>query len=154
MPKIALLSGLAVSALLPLAAIAADHTIVQSDGLKWGPGPAALPKGAQIAPLYGDPSKEGAYAYRLKLPAGYKVAPHMHPNDENVTVMSGTFHIGMGDTLDEKKTEPIKAGGVLLMPKGMHHFAYFPVETVIQSNGVGPAGITYINDKDDPRKTQ
>jgi quercetin dioxygenase-like cupin family protein len=81
------------------------------------------------------------------------VPPHTHPNDENVTVMSGTLRIGMGDTLDDKKSQPVKAGGVMLMPKGMHHFAWFPEETVIQLNGVGPGGITYVNEKDDPRKT-
>src|ERR1700704_552122 len=137
MKRIGLFTGLAFAALLPLGAMAADqHTIVQSDAIQWKPAPPAYPKGAQIAILYGDPSKEGPFALRMKFPAGYKVAPHMHPADENVTVLSGTGHVGMGDTLDEKNATAIKAGGVLLMPKGMHHYAWFPEETVIQGNGV------------------
>jgi len=39
------------------------------------------------------------------------------------------------------------------MPQGMHHYAWTTVETVIQNNGIGPTGITYINPADDPRKT-
>jgi len=34
----------------------------------------------------------------------------------------------------------------------MAHFAWFPEETIIQIHGLGPAGITYINPADDPRK--
>ena len=106
-----------------------------------------------MAVLFGDPTKEGQFAYRVKFPAGYKVPAHMHPNDENVTVLSGTANIGTGDKLDEKKGEAIKAGGFLHMPKGMPHYAWFTEETIIQSNGVVPTGITYINPADDPRKT-
>jgi quercetin dioxygenase-like cupin family protein len=154
MTRIGLSLGLAIAALLPLGAMAADqHTVVQGDAIQWKPAPPAYPKGAQMVVLYGDPTKEGPFALRMKFPAGYKVPAHMHPADENVTVLSGTAHVGMGDKLDEKKADAIKAGGVLLMPKGMHHYAWFSEETVIQGNGVGPTGITYINEKDDPRKT-
>src|SRR5205085_10153718 len=67
----------------PVAAIAMDeHVSLSADQLKWGAAPPAFPKGAQIAVLSGDPSKEGLYVIRLKTPAGYKVAPHSHPFDE------------------------------------------------------------------------
>jgi quercetin dioxygenase-like cupin family protein len=146
--------GFALAALLPLSAMAEDaHTVVQANGVKWAAAPPSLPKGAQIAVLYGDPSKEGSFVYRLKFPAGYKVPPHMHPNDENVTVISGTVHIGTGDKLDPKKGEAVKPGGYFHMPKGMHHFGWVTEETVLQLNGVGPIGVTYINPADDPRKT-
>jgi uncharacterized RmlC-like cupin family protein len=61
----------------------------------------------------------------LKVPAGYKVPPHTHPNDENITVISGTFNIGMGDKLDEKKGDALKAGGFAHAPKGVQHYAWF-----------------------------
>lgn len=127
--------------------------MTQAGSIKWAAGPPALPKGAQIAVLYGDPGKEGPFVYRLKLPAGYKVPAHTHPTDENLTVLSGSMGMGMGDKLDEKQREPIKAGGYIHMPKGMHHYMWSPEETIIQFNGVGPSGITYINPADDPRKT-
>ena len=36
---------------------------------------------------------------------------HNHPTAEYVTVISGKFHIGMGDKLDEKKGVELRAGG-------------------------------------------
>jgi quercetin dioxygenase-like cupin family protein len=153
--RIGLSLGFAIAALLPLSAMAQDQAnIVQPNSLKWGPAPPSLPKGAQIAVLSGDPSKEGPFVFRAKVPAGYKVPAHMHPADENVTVLSGTVDIGMGDKLDPKKGESVKAGGFFHMPKGMHHYASFPQETIIQFNGIGPFEIIYVNAADDPRKTR
>jgi hypothetical protein len=79
MKKFAMIAGLAIAAALPLAATADDQP---AESIKWGPASPALPKGAQMAVLFGDPTKEGQFAYRMKFPAGYKVAAHMHPNDE------------------------------------------------------------------------
>jgi quercetin dioxygenase-like cupin family protein len=135
----------------PICAVADEHVVAQPDGLKWGAAPPALPAGAQIAVLSGDPTKEVPYVVRLKLPAGYKVPAHTHPNDESVTVISGGFNIGMGATLDQSKGTLIKAGGYGLTPKGMQHFAWFTEETVIQIHGLGPFAITYVNPADDPR---
>ena len=152
--RLALLTTLLVTGLASIPAIAADdHVAVSADQLKWGPAPPAVPKGAQIAILAGDPSKDGLYVYRVKVPAGYKVPPHIHPNDENVTVISGTFNVGMGGTFDEKNGQSLKAGGFMHMPKGMQHFAWYPEETIIQVHGMGPQTITYVNPADDPRKS-
>ena len=73
------------------------HTSVSPQDIKWEPAPAMLPPGANAAVLFGDPSKEGLFVLRLKFPAGYSVAPHTHPVDEVVTVISGTFSVGMGE---------------------------------------------------------
>jgi quercetin dioxygenase-like cupin family protein len=146
-------SALLAAAVLPAFAVAADdhHATVQLDALKWT-APAAYAAGAQFSVIKGDPTKEGMYVVRLKVPAGFKIPAHTHPNDENVTVLSGVFHIGTGDKFDEKKGETIKAGGYSYVAKGMTHYAFFPVETVIQLHGMGPQGITYVNPADDPRK--
>ena len=152
--KRALFTGLVGACLLTAGhwAWAQQGTVFQSDSAKWGPGPPSVPAGAQAYGVVGDPAKEGGYVVRLKFPAGYKVAPHVHPNDENVTVISGTFHIGFGDKFDESKGQAIKAGGYAQAPKGVQHFAWTSEETVIQLHGVGPGGITYVNPADDPRK--
>ncbi|MBC7799372.1 MAG: cupin domain-containing protein [Gemmatimonadaceae bacterium] len=144
---------LAVATLVPLHASAADdhHATMQPDALTWT-APAAYAKGAQFAVVKGDPTKEGMYVVRLKVPAGFRIAAHRHPNDENVTVLSGAFNIGTGDRLDEKKGELVKAGGYSYVMKGMTHYAWFTEDTVIQLHGMGPQGITYVNAADDPRK--
>ncbi len=137
-------------AAIPFAAFGMDIT-ASPDALKWGPQPPALPPGGQIAVISGDPSKPEPYVLRAKLPAGYTVAPHTHPTDENVTVISGTFHFAMGDKLDKKKGETIKAGGFFRAEKGMQHYAWASAPSVIQVHGIGPFDITYVNPADDPR---
>jgi quercetin dioxygenase-like cupin family protein len=139
---------------LPIGAIAQDHhhhATVEADTLKWS-APAAYAKGAQLAIVSGDPTKQGMYVVRLKVPAGFKIPAHTHPNDENVTVLSGSFNIGTGDKLDETKGARVKAGGYSFVGKGMSHYAWFTEDTVLQLHGMGPQGVTYINPADDPRK--
>jgi anti-sigma factor ChrR (cupin superfamily) len=120
--------------------------------LKWGPAPSVLPKGAQIAVVSGDPFKDGAYVLRLKMPQGYQLPAHNHPTTEYVTVISGNFHIGMGDKLDMKKGIELKSGGFGEAPAKMNHFAWVGGPTVVQVHGQGPFAISYVNPADDPSK--
>lgn len=141
--KRTLLAAATVAGLLTAGqwALAQQATVVHDGVVTWGPASPALPAGAQQSVLFGDPSKDGAYVARVTFPAGYKVAPHTHPADENVTVISGMFHVGIGDTFDESKGHAVKPGGFLQVPKGLQHFAWASQETVIQVHGVGPGGI-------------
>jgi quercetin dioxygenase-like cupin family protein len=151
MRGIILLAALSALA-MPVCAIAQDHhATVQPDAIKWS-APAAYAPGAQIAVIKGDPTKEGMYVVRLKVPAGFKIAPHTHPNDENVTVLSGSFNIGTGDKPDPEKGTLVKAGGYSYVMNGMSHYAWFTEDSVLQLHGMGPQGVTYINPADDPRK--
>ena len=146
-------AALAAAVAIPPCAMSADdhHAAVQPEALKWS-APAAYGKGALLAVVRGDPTKEGMYVVRLKVPAGFKIPAHTHPNDENVTVLSGSFNIGTGDKLDEKKGVLVTAGGYSFVHKGMRHYAWFTEDTVIQLHGMGPQGITYVDPADDPRK--
>lgn len=131
-----------------------DHTIVTPSDIKWGAAPTSVPKGAEAAVLYGDPTKDGPFSMRLKMPAGYHIPPHTHPKPEIVTVISGTFQLGDGATADKSKAKSLPAGSFVALPPGMQHYAYADQEAVIQLNSIGPWGIAYVNEKDDPRKTQ
>lgn len=121
--------------------------------LTWTNAPPALPAGAKIAVLSGDPMKPGPFTMRLSVPDGYRVPPHSHGNDEQVTVISGTFYVGMGDKFDESAGRELPAGAFAFMQKGMRHFAWVKGDTVVQINAVGPWSINYVNPADDPRKT-
>ncbi|MEX0591588.1 MAG: cupin domain-containing protein [Xanthobacteraceae bacterium] len=137
----------------PIAVQAADeHKIVSPQETKWAPGPGSIPPGSEAAVLYGDPGKEGMFALRLKLPKGYRIAPHSHPKPEVVTVISGTFRLGTGENADPSKAQPLPAGSFFAMSPGMVHYAIADEETVIQLNSTGPWSLTYVNPKDDPRK--
>jgi hypothetical protein len=121
--------------------------------IKWHEGPPSLPTGALIAVLEGDPTKEGPFVFRLKLPNGYRVPPHTHPKTERVTVISGTFNIGMGKEFDQKATMAMPAGTYGYWQAGMAHFVWVKGETVVQFHGWGPWSIEYINPRDDPRQS-
>jgi quercetin dioxygenase-like cupin family protein len=129
-----------------------DHKMLTADEIKWGPGPASLPKGAEAVVLYGDPTKDGLFAMRLKFPKGYRIAPHTHPKPEIVTVISGSFLFGMGEQADAAKMKAHPAGSFISMPPGQTHFAGADEETVVQLNSTGPWAVNYVNPKDDPRK--
>jgi len=128
------------------------HKIVTPQEIKWGPAPPALPAGAQLAVLHGDPAKAGLFVMRLKMPKGYQLPPHRHPPTEVVTVVSGTFRLGMGETADPSKAQALPAGSFFMMPSETAHFASTDEETVVQISTNGPWDITYVNPKDDPRQ--
>jgi quercetin dioxygenase-like cupin family protein len=155
----ALVAGVLSLPVAVLAQASASHSqgtdgavIVQPKELKWGPSPAALPPGSKAVVLEGDPSKAGAFILRVKMPAHYRIAPHHHPADERVTLLSGAVKIGMGEQFDEAKMSALPAGGYFSMPKGHRHYFEATKESVIQLNGMGPWDIIYVNPADDPRK--
>jgi len=120
--------------------------------IKWQQGPTSLPHGALIAVLEGDPSKEGPFVFRVKVPDGYRMPPHTHPKLERVTVISGIFNLGMGEKFDENATTPLPAGSYGCWPPGMKHFVWAKGETIVQFHGMGPWSIVYVDPKDDPRQ--
>jgi len=125
------------------------------DQVKFGPAPPFLPPGAQLAVLEGDPmAPSGDYTIRLKMPEGYKVAPHFHPNRENVTVLTGTLKVGMGDRFDANKMMSFGAGSFAYLDPSMHHYAMASGETVVQVHGMSPLKFNYINPADDPSGTK
>ncbi len=134
------------------ASSAPAHKIVTADKVSWGAGPPTLAAGAHAAVLHGDPAKDGLFVMRLKLPAGFAIAPHTHPRPEIVTVISGAFHVGMGEAADKTKAQRLPAGSFFAFDPGMAHYAHVEEETVVQISSTGPWSITYINSADDPRE--
>ena len=139
---VALVLGSVASSQTPM------HHIVSGKAITWGP--ANMPT-VQLAVLHGDPSKEGPFTLRLKLPNATKVPPHWHPTDENITVISGTFLIATGEKYDVAALKPMMAGDFASMPKEMRHFALTKGETIVQVSGMGPFVINWVNPEDDPK---
>jgi quercetin dioxygenase-like cupin family protein len=130
-----------------------SHAIVAIPGkITWAPAPAILPRGADLAVVEGDPSKAGEFTMRLRMPDGYRIPAHFHPVTEHVTVVQGTFLVGMGDKFDVSALKDLPTGTFAALAPGMRHFAAAKGETVIQLHGVGPWSLTYVNPADDPRK--
>jgi quercetin dioxygenase-like cupin family protein len=141
------LRTVALLAALPLGVITA-----QAPGVQWGPAPPIFPAGAKFAVLAGDPSKAGEYTVRLEMPNGYTIAPHYHPTDEHVTIIQGTFLVGMGDAVDAGKTRTLHTGDFGTAMANQHHFGIARGRTIVQVNGMGPFQLTYVNPADDPTK--
>jgi quercetin dioxygenase-like cupin family protein len=127
------------------------HAAPQPD-LKWGPAPAIFPAGAQMAVLQGDPGGASVFTVRLRFPDGYRIAPHTHPTDENVTVISGTFRVGMGEKVDPRGMLTLPAGGFVTAPANHPHYAAAQGVTVVQVHAMGPFAMTYVNPADTPTK--
>jgi hypothetical protein len=146
------LGAATVAAATAATAPAPSHIIVPADRVQWGPAPPALPPGAQISVLEGNPHEKGDITLRLKLPAGYDIPPHWHSMTERVTVLSGALHVGMGDILDRTRSQALEPGGFVSLPARMHHFAWTKAPTTVQIALQGPFDINYINPADDPQK--
>jgi len=122
--------------------------------IEWKPGPAAIPPGAKMAVLEGDPTKEGPFVVRFQFPDGYHIPPHTHPKTERVTVISGNLYLATGETLDRNSAKKLPAGSFGYWPAGMKHAGWSEGETVIQLHGIGPWQINYVNPADDPRNAK
>lgn len=119
--------------------------------MKWGAqGGLALP-GMEQLKLVGDPAKPGPYTIRLKFPAGYKVAPHTHPDSREVTVLSGTWYTGYGDKADQAALKALPAGSFYTEPADVAHFVEVREPVVIQVSGTGPSGRKFVNPADNPK---
>ena len=145
--------GALIAAPVSAAEVAMEgHISIAPSEVKWVDAPSIGP-GAKLAVLEGDLKQATPFTMRIKLPPNFKVPAHTHPVFERVTVLSGTFHLGIGETFDRAKARAYPVGGIAMMPPGMPMFAYTTdEETVIQIHGTGPWGITYVNPAEDPRK--
>lgn len=148
LPTILILVGAGMGAVVH--AEGDNHFVVLPDEIKWVDAP-ALPPGAKVAVLKGDP-RTGSFIQRAKFPPNYRVPAHIHPDERIVTVISGTLYHGEGERFDTSKLKRFPAGSIF----GEGHVAHFGMtkdeEVVIQVEGPGPTAITYIDPAEDPRR--
>lgn len=130
---------------------AAQHVVIAAEEIEWVPAPPVLPPGAQSALLEGDPTKEGPFTTRIRMPAGYRIPPHTHPVIAHLTVLSGRVGAGIGETWDDAEMRFVGPGGYFILAPGVAHFEIAEEESVVQLNAIGPWGVTYVNPADDPR---
>jgi len=152
MKKILVIASLVCASAL-LAQPGTPHNAFTPEQIQWGPAPPFVASGAQLAVIEGDPTAStGDFTIRLKMPDGYKIAPHWHPKRENVTVISGSFKVGMGDKFDESKLMNFPAGSFAYLDPDMHHYAMASGPTVVQVHGMSPLQFNYVNPADDPSR--
>jgi hypothetical protein len=74
------------------------------------------------------------------------------PKRENVTVITGTFKVGMGDRFDESKMAAFPAGSFVYLDPEMHHYAMADGEVVVQVHGTAPLQFNCVNPDEDPSR--
>ena len=128
-----------------------NNIIVVTDSIEWRDVLHAMPLGSQVAIIEGDPKVAGAFTLRHKIPANWKVMPHLHISDEHITVIEGCCYLGIGEKYDEEKAIGMPTGTFTVVKSGTAHYFFSKKGCIIQVHGNGPQKITYINSDHDPR---
>ena len=141
--------SLAVGLTLGITALAQERqpqaVAVTPSELSWmSQGPLAA-SGMEQVNLVGNPLRPGAYTLRLKFPKGFKIAPHTHPDAREVTILSGVYATGYGETFDSAKLKILPAGSFYTEPANVPHFIEIEEDTVLQVSGTGPSGRKLVN---------
>jgi hypothetical protein len=116
--------------------------------MRWGTQGGLAMAGMEQANLVGDPSKPGPYTLRLKFPAGYKLAPHAHPDYREVTILSGTWYTGYGEKFDAAALKALPVGSFYTEPASVPHFVEVREPVLIQVSGTGPSGRVFVKPPD------
>ncbi|HZP89295.1 MAG TPA: cupin domain-containing protein [Burkholderiales bacterium] len=113
----------------------------------------AMPYGMKVLALYGDPAQPGPYAYRVRVPTGYKWPPMKFSDDRVTTILKGTLWMAEGERYDPMKMKELEAGSMFVTHANTAHYQWARTEVVLQIMGTGPISnpVTYINPDDDPR---
>lgn len=132
--------ALAVATAVPLAqhAVPADTT-----SPAWQPIPGAPGRFSQH--LVGDRRQPGLFIERVKFPKGFSAPPHVHSIDGYVTILTGVFTVGFGRVVDSSKVIRVRAGGFIILPKGVPHYEWFDEETIEHVEGMGPMTTWYVD---------
>ena len=137
----------------PAAAVLKAHIMLAPEDIRWGECPPAVPPGASCSVIEGSlAATNRLFAFRVRMPDNYLIPPHFHPAIEHVTVVKGTFKVGMGEKFDPSAMTSLPAGTFAALDPGVRHFAEAEGETILQLHGDGPWSLTYVNPADDPRQ--
>jgi quercetin dioxygenase-like cupin family protein len=119
--------------------------------MKWTKQGALAAPGLEQLNLVGDPTRAGPYTLRLRFPKGYKIPPHTHPDSREVTILSGVFATGYGETFDSAKLKILPAGSFYTEPANVPHYIEIEEDTVLQVSGTGPSGRNFVKPADNPK---
>jgi quercetin dioxygenase-like cupin family protein len=148
-----------LAGVLTFAALHAEGQVIMTSPEQTGAGLAwteakSIPAGTKMITVYGSPDQPGPYIFRVQFPAGYRLPPHRHPDKRSVTVLSGSYWSGVGETFEQDKLIKFGPRDYYITAAGVPHFAWAETDVVIQESGVGPVGnpIQFVNPADDPRR--
>lgn len=128
-----------------------SYIMVVPENIEWTNTPLSMPIGYRQAMIEGNPRFAALFTFRAKIPANWIAMPHMHSEDEHITVVEGTCYLGIGEKYDEDAAAKLPIGSFTLVKAGTAHYFFTRQSCIIQVHGMGPQKIFYINPADDPR---
>ena len=112
------------------------------------------PGQADIANIYGDPSKPGPYAVMYRWHQGAFSRPHFHDKVRHIVVVSGTWWVSSDSVYNEKRTYPFRAGTVATDELNAIHWdgsrTGDPEPAVIYLYGEGPVSTVFVDTNGKP----
>lgn len=160
LPRVAAIAIAVAMAGAPATSMATEGLrVLMNDGdepsaeLQWNE-PKAIPAGTRMIMVYGDPSEPGPYIFRVRFPAGYKLPPHRHADQRQVTVLEGSYWSAVGETFEQSRLQRFGPRDFYITEGNVPHYAWAETEVLIQESGIGPIvnPIQYVRPEDDPRK--
>lgn len=121
--------------------------------LKWVNLP-GVPRAIELATVYGNPAQPGPYVFRARMPAGTDLPPHRHPDERWVTVLRGTYRSAVGETFDVDAATEYPERSFYVTDANAPHYSHAVTDVIVQEQGNGPTGMTYVHPEDDPRHTR
>jgi quercetin dioxygenase-like cupin family protein len=94
---------------------------------------------AEAATIAGAQNAAGLYTVRVKIAKGGRIAPHTHPDERILTVVSGEVYYGFGAKVDLANAKLYATGAVFTVPANAPHWAEATTSDVVyQEAGMGP----------------
>jgi quercetin dioxygenase-like cupin family protein len=108
----------------------------------------------ETATVVGDPRKREPFVMRVRFKPDMTFMPHSHPEDLQVTMLSGTLLYAEGERFDETKLKEYPAGSFFVIRANVPHYERAKTAVLFQLSGIGPQASTFLNPKDDPWNKQ
>ena len=112
----------------------------------WGTLP---PNSGEMAKLYGDFDKAGAYLVMMKWHPGFFSAPHSYATDRIQVAVSGTWWVNSGTDFAPQDAVPVTAGGFVNRAARTPHYDGVPRSghepVVVAVFGIGPVDMQLVD---------
>ncbi|MEN8376512.1 MAG: cupin domain-containing protein [Gemmatimonadota bacterium] len=115
--------------------------LIPTDSIAWR----ETASGMAFALVAGSTRDEGgSYGLLARLDEGQWIAPHWHPRDKHIVVLSGVLLIGSGPSGDPEGARELAAGGATTVPAEAVHYEGARGRTVVLFYGEGPLTTTFV----------
>ena len=125
---------------------AVQHVVRAAD-TPWGPCPATLPPGCELALLEGNLGSADLFTVRFRTTGDFHLAAHTHPKDERVTILEGTVAVAFGLGAQREEATEFGPGDYYVNARDAVHTVWLEGPTILQITGIGPWEANPVSDE-------